>query len=57
MATDFVIESLSNPHRDLPNDTELVAQLIIDECIVLQTLPVKKDTVRQSWELKVNCKM
>lgn len=54
---DVIIESLSNPHHDLPNDTEIVAQLVIDHCIFLQTVPVKKNTSQQSWKLKVGCKM
>jgi len=48
---------LSNPHHDLPDDTEIVAQLIIDDNIFLQTVPVKKITSRPSWKLKVGCKI
>jgi hypothetical protein len=52
-----VINSLSNPHPDLPHDTEILAQLIIDETIFLQTVPVEKDAGRQLWTLEVDCKM
>jgi hypothetical protein len=52
---DIVVESSSNPHDDLPDDTEMLAQLIVDESIIQQTLPVKRDNARQSWELKFDC--
>jgi hypothetical protein len=57
MATDIIVKSPSNPHRDLPDDTEIFAQLIIDERIVFQTLPMKKNTGHQSWNLGVDCQM
>jgi hypothetical protein len=52
-----MIESLSNPHHDLPNDAEIIAQLIINDSIFLQTVPVKKSISQQSWELEIGCKM
>jgi hypothetical protein len=55
--TDISIESLSNPHRDLPDDTQMHAQLIIDEIILSQTVALKKDTVHQSWKLKIDFEM
>jgi hypothetical protein len=54
---DFVIKLLSNPHRDLPDDTDILAQLIIDEIIIVETIHMKKDTGQWSWKLKVDCKM
>ena len=57
--TDVIIKSFCNPpsHRDLPDDTEMVAQLIIDDSIFLQTVPVKKNTGQESWKLKIGCDM
>ena len=35
----------------------MIAQLIIDDGIFLQTVPVKKSTGQESWELKIGCDM
>ena len=55
---DVTIKSLCDPpsHRDLPDDTEMVAQLIIDDSIFLQTVPVKS-TGQESWKSKIGCDM
>jgi len=54
-----IIKSLCNPpsHHDLPDDTEIVAQLIIDDSIFLQTVPVKKSTNWELWKLKLGCEI
>jgi hypothetical protein len=55
---DVVIKSLeSDPHHDLPDDTEIFIQLTKDEHIFLQTSPVERDISDWSWEVKVNYKM
>ncbi|KAF8135903.1 hypothetical protein K438DRAFT_1947290, partial [Mycena galopus ATCC 62051] len=47
------ITSLTNPHDDLPGDTKMAAQLIIEENIFLQTLPVPSEQDQKSWKLGV----
>ncbi|KAF8182754.1 hypothetical protein K438DRAFT_1152683 [Mycena galopus ATCC 62051] len=49
------ITSLTNPHDDLPGDMEMFAQLIIDEIIFLQTLPVASGEDQRSWKLEFGC--
>ncbi|KAF8149794.1 hypothetical protein K438DRAFT_1779174 [Mycena galopus ATCC 62051] len=51
------ITSLTNPHDDLPGDMEMFAQLIIDEIIFLQTLPVASGEDQRSWKLEFGCNM
>ncbi|KAJ7280556.1 hypothetical protein C8J57DRAFT_1563358 [Mycena rebaudengoi] len=45
------VTSLTNPHDDLPGDMKMSAQLIIDENIFLQTLPVASEHNEMSWKL------
>jgi hypothetical protein len=55
--TDIVIESLSNPHRDIPDDTQIFAQLIIHDIILRRTVAVKKETGRHSWKVEADFEM
>ncbi|KAF8155070.1 hypothetical protein K438DRAFT_1777947 [Mycena galopus ATCC 62051] len=45
------VTSLTNPHDDLPGDMEMFAQLIIEENIFLQTLPVASEHDQPSWHM------
>ncbi|KAF8218104.1 hypothetical protein K438DRAFT_1925316, partial [Mycena galopus ATCC 62051] len=49
------ITSLTNPHDDLPSDMKMFAQLIIEEIIFLQTLPVSSEQDQKSWKLQFGC--
>ncbi|KAF7358269.1 hypothetical protein MVEN_00876000 [Mycena venus] len=51
------VTSLTNPHDDLPGDTKMFAQLIIEENISLQTLPVASEQGQRSWKLGFGCNM
>ncbi|KAF7349990.1 hypothetical protein MVEN_01300300 [Mycena venus] len=49
------ITSLTNPHDDLPGNTKMFAQLIIEGNIFLQTLPVASEDDQTSWKLDFRC--
>jgi hypothetical protein len=49
--------SLINPHDDLPGDMKMFAQLIIEENIFQQTLPVASERDQMGWELGFGCNM
>ncbi|KAJ7266778.1 CHAT domain-containing protein [Mycena rebaudengoi] len=46
---------LTNPHADLQGDMKMSAQLIIEENIFLQTLPVASEQDEMSWKLAFDC--
>jgi hypothetical protein len=48
---------LTNPHDDLPGGMKMFAQLIIDETIFQQTLPVVSEQDQKSWKLLFGCNM
>jgi hypothetical protein len=48
---------LTNPHDDLPGDMKMFAQLIIEENIFLQTLPMASERNQMSWKLGFECNM
>ncbi|KAJ7108254.1 hypothetical protein C8R44DRAFT_857772 [Mycena epipterygia] len=54
---DIQITSFSNPHLDLPRGMQMVAQLIIDDIIVQQTMPVDAENIQgsSSWTMKFDC--
>ncbi|KAJ7115483.1 hypothetical protein C8R44DRAFT_740059 [Mycena epipterygia] len=45
------VKSLTNPHNDLPSDMKMFAQLIIEENILQQALPVASEHGQMSWKL------
>jgi hypothetical protein len=47
---------LSNPHEDLPEDSKLLAQVIVNNIILVQSVPVENDA-HHSWEMKLDYKM
>ncbi|KAJ7248774.1 TPR-like protein [Mycena rebaudengoi] len=49
------VTSLTNPHNDLPSDMKMFAQLIVEENIFLQTLPVASEDDQTSWKLGFGC--
>ncbi|KAJ6545703.1 CHAT domain-containing protein [Mycena capillaripes] len=50
------VTSLTHPHDDLPGDMKMFAQLIIEENIFLQTLPVASEQdQKKSWKLGFGC--
>ncbi|KAJ7481802.1 hypothetical protein FB451DRAFT_137500 [Mycena latifolia] len=49
------IRSLTNPHDDLPTDMQMFAQLIINENIIRQTVPVESEVSHSSWNLDFGC--
>ncbi|KAJ7214117.1 CHAT domain-containing protein [Mycena rebaudengoi] len=49
------VTSLTNPHNDLAGDMKMSAQLIVDENIFLQTMPVASDHDEMSWKLGLGC--
>ncbi|KAJ7743642.1 hypothetical protein B0H16DRAFT_1561212 [Mycena metata] len=49
------VTSLTNPHHDLPGDMKMFAQLIIEENIFVQTLPVASEHNQMSWKLGLGC--
>ncbi|KAJ7199961.1 TPR-like protein [Mycena pura] len=53
--TDIRITSLNSPHDDLPGDMKMFAQLIIEENIFVQTLPVASEHDQMSWKLSFGC--
>jgi hypothetical protein len=55
--TGIRITSLTNLHDDLPGDMKMFAQLIIEENIFLQTLPVASEHNQMSWKLCFGCNM
>jgi hypothetical protein len=55
--TDIRIKSLTNPHDDLPGDMKMFAQLIIEENVSLQTLPIASEHDQISWKLGFGCNM
>ncbi|KAF8129645.1 CHAT domain-containing protein [Mycena galopus ATCC 62051] len=54
---DLTINSLSNSHDDLPPDTKMSVQIVIDGYIFLQTMPVETEPSANSWKVKVDCKL
>jgi hypothetical protein len=51
------VTSLTNPHNDLPGDMTMSAQLIVDENIFLQIMPVASEHNDMSWKLVFECTM
>ncbi|KAJ7233553.1 CHAT domain-containing protein [Mycena rebaudengoi] len=51
------ITSLTNPHADLPGDMKMFAQLIVEDNIFLQALPVASEDNQMSWKLGFGCKI
>ncbi|KAJ6461773.1 CHAT domain-containing protein [Mycena sanguinolenta] len=51
------ITSLTNPHDDLPGDMKMFAQLIVEENIFVQTLPLASEHDQISWKLGFGCNM
>ncbi|KAF7366233.1 hypothetical protein MVEN_00500600 [Mycena venus] len=49
------VTSLTNPHDDLPRDMKMFAQVIIEENISQQTLPVASEQGQRSWKLGFDC--
>ncbi|KAJ7290684.1 TPR-like protein [Mycena rebaudengoi] len=49
------VTSRTDPHDDLPSDMKMFAQLIIEEKIVLQTLPVASEHNQMRWNLIFGC--
>ncbi|KAJ7244677.1 CHAT domain-containing protein [Mycena rebaudengoi] len=49
------VTSLTNPHDDLPSDMKMSAQLIVDENIFLQTMPVASEHDEMSWKFSLGC--
>ncbi|KAF7366555.1 CHAT domain-containing protein [Mycena sanguinolenta] len=47
--------SSTNPHNDLPGDMKMFAQLIIEENIFQQTLPVVAENNQMGWKLAFGC--
>ncbi|KAF7372930.1 hypothetical protein MSAN_00499700 [Mycena sanguinolenta] len=45
------VTSITNPHNDLPGDMKMFAQLIMEDNIFGQTLPVESENNRMSWKL------
>ncbi|KAF7336913.1 hypothetical protein MVEN_02127600 [Mycena venus] len=54
---DIEIKSLSHPHNDLPLDTQMFAQVIVNKYIFLQTMLANTEPSRDSWKLKPDCKI
>ncbi|KAJ7464032.1 CHAT domain-containing protein [Mycena latifolia] len=52
---EITIDSLSNPHDDLPLDTQMSAQLIVDRHIFMQTLQVESPPFQHCWDLRTDC--
>lgn len=49
---------LTAPHQDIPINSKLLAQIIVDNRIFAQTLPVESDAGKKdSWKFDVECKM
>jgi hypothetical protein len=55
--SDIQINSLVNPHDDLPADMQMFAQLLLDGKLFLQTVLVGPDKAPNSWELRLDCNM
>ncbi|KAJ7231539.1 TPR-like protein [Mycena rebaudengoi] len=51
------VTSLTNPHDDLPGDMKMSAQIIVDENIFLQTMPVASEHDEMNWKLGLGCTM
>ncbi|KAJ7277231.1 hypothetical protein C8J57DRAFT_1581528 [Mycena rebaudengoi] len=51
------VTSLTNPHADLPGDMKMFAQLIVEDNIFLQALPVASEDNQMSWKLGFGCKI
>ncbi|KAJ7240985.1 hypothetical protein C8J57DRAFT_1562049, partial [Mycena rebaudengoi] len=51
------VTSLTSPHDDLPGDMKMFAQLIVEDHIFLQTLPVASEDNQMSWKLGFGCKI
>ncbi|KAJ7500145.1 TPR-like protein [Mycena galericulata] len=49
------VTSLTNPHDDLPSDMKMSTQVIIEDFIFLQTLPVGSEHDHTSWKLVLGC--
>ncbi|KAJ7218802.1 CHAT domain-containing protein [Mycena rebaudengoi] len=49
------VTSLTNSHDDLPGDMKMFAQLIVQDNIFLQTLPVASEQDQTSWKLGFGC--
>ncbi|KAJ7434956.1 CHAT domain-containing protein [Mycena latifolia] len=52
---EITVDSLSNPHDDLPLDTQMSAQLIVDRHIFMQTLQVESPPFQLCWDLRTDC--
>ncbi len=56
--TDIIVKLLDAPHRDIPDGSKLFAQIIIDNVIFAQTLPLDNDgSQNESWNLTIECEM
>ncbi|KAJ7312280.1 CHAT domain-containing protein [Mycena albidolilacea] len=49
------VTSSTNPHDDLPGGMKISAQLIIEDVIFLQTLPVASEHDEMNWKLVLGC--
>ncbi|KAJ7657080.1 TPR-like protein [Mycena rosella] len=54
---DLTIHSFSNPHDDLPPETRISVQIVIDGHIFIQTMPAETEPCSNSWKVKVDCKL
>ncbi|KAJ7440863.1 TPR-like protein [Mycena latifolia] len=53
--TGISVKSLTSPHDDLPADMQMFAQLIINEEIIRQNVPVELEVSHSSWNLDFEC--
>ncbi|KAJ7277246.1 CHAT domain-containing protein [Mycena rebaudengoi] len=51
------VTALTNPHADLPGDMKMFVQLIVEDNIFLQALPVASEDNQMSWKLGFGCKI
>lgn len=55
---EITVKLSSAPHQDVPDNSKLVAQIIVDQIVLVQTIPVSSvDDNGDCWELAVDCKM
>ncbi|KAJ7114341.1 CHAT domain-containing protein [Mycena epipterygia] len=54
---DLTINSLSNPHDDLPPDMRMSVQIVLDGHIFLQTVPVESEPSVNCWKVRIDCKI
>ncbi|KAF8209992.1 CHAT domain-containing protein [Mycena galopus ATCC 62051] len=51
------IKARTHPHRNLPSDTQIFAQLIVNKHMILQTIPVDPEPCKTSWKVKPEWKI